>query len=73
MHPAPLGQNDIFGNRFARQRPVFFNLNLKVVPGSSPATSLAADLSQNFHIDNEARLVARMLADTEESLLTSTV
>lgn len=29
----------------------------KDVRGSSPAASLAADLSQNFRIDNEARLV----------------
>lgn len=31
--------------------------NIKGVQGSSPTASLAADLSQNFRIDNEARLV----------------
>lgn len=31
--------------------------NVKDLRGSSPAASLAADLSQNFRIDNEARLV----------------
>lgn len=31
--------------------------NVKEVRGSSPAASLAADLSQNFRIDNEARFV----------------
>jgi M-phase inducer tyrosine phosphatase len=31
---------------------------VKEVRGSSPAASLAADLSQNFRIDNEARLVS---------------
>jgi M-phase inducer tyrosine phosphatase len=32
--------------------------NVKDVRGSSPAASLAADLSQNFRIDSEARLVS---------------
>lgn len=31
--------------------------NIKEFQGSSPAASLAADLSQNFRIDNEARFV----------------
>jgi M-phase inducer tyrosine phosphatase len=31
--------------------------SVKEVRGSSPAASLAADLSQNFRLDNEARLV----------------
>lgn len=31
--------------------------NAKDVRGSSPAASLAADLSQNFRLDSEARLV----------------
>lgn len=31
--------------------------SIKDVRGSSPAASLAADLSQNFRLDNEARLV----------------
>jgi M-phase inducer tyrosine phosphatase len=32
--------------------------NVKDLQGSSPAASLAADLSQNFRLDNEARYVA---------------
>lgn len=36
-----------------RTKPDYFNL--KSVRGSSPTASLAADLSQNFRIDNEAR------------------
>lgn len=32
-------------------------LSVKEVRGSSPAVSLAADLSQNFRLDNEARSV----------------
>lgn len=31
--------------------------NIKDVRGSSPAASLAADLSQNFRLDSDARLV----------------
>lgn len=36
-----------------RSRPDYFNV--KSVRGSSPAASLAADLSQNFRLDNDAR------------------
>lgn len=32
--------------------------NVKDVRGSSPAASLAADLSQNFRLDSDSRLVA---------------
>lgn len=32
--------------------------NVKDVRGSSPAASLAADLSQNFRLDNDHRFVA---------------
>lgn len=32
--------------------------NVKDIRGSSPAASLAADLSQNFRLDNDGRLVA---------------
>lgn len=32
--------------------------NVKDVRGSSPAASLAADLSQNFRLDNDSRFVA---------------
>lgn len=35
-----------------KNRPDYFN-----VKGSSPTASLAADLSQNFRLDNEARCV----------------
>lgn len=39
-----------------RSHPDYFNV--KPVHGSSPAGSLAADLSQNFRIGDEERLVA---------------
>ncbi|KAH9996114.1 rhodanese-like domain-containing protein [Xylariaceae sp. FL0662B] len=70
MHPAPVpswGSRShthlASGNLFAtgtynireqlqRSKPDYFNL--KSVRGSSPTASLAADLSQNFRIDNEA-------------------
>ena len=45
-----------FAEQFQRSRPDYFNV--KSVRGSSPAASLAADLCQNFHIDNDARLAA---------------
>lgn len=38
-----------------KSKPDYFNI--KGVNGSSPTASLAADLSQNFRIDNEARSV----------------
>lgn len=41
-----------------RAKPGYFDL--KSVRGSSPTASLAADLSQNFRIDNEARFVPRV-------------
>lgn len=41
-----------FAEQFQRSRPDYFNV--KSVRGSSPAASLAADLCQNFHIDNDA-------------------
>lgn len=40
----------------AKNRPDYFN-----VKGSSPTASLAADLSQNFRLDNEARYVYCLL------------
>jgi M-phase inducer tyrosine phosphatase len=44
-----------FGLREQLHKPnaVFFNVG--DVRGSSPAASLAADLSQNFRLDSEAR------------------
>jgi M-phase inducer tyrosine phosphatase len=47
-----------------RSKPDYFNI--KSVRGSSPTASLAADLSQNFRIDNEARYVVG-LQDTRQS------
>lgn len=38
-----------------KSKPDFFHV--KGVNGSSPTASLAADLSQNFRIDNEARYI----------------
>ena len=43
------------------ERPVerdFSYFNMKPVRGSSPTTSLAVDLSQNFHIDSTLRYAA---------------
>lgn len=49
------------GSRALRQRLQKTDyFNIKDFQGSSPAASLAADLSQNFRIDNEARLVLSM-------------
>lgn len=67
MHPGPAswGQHHGFmstGNPFAAvplqlQRTKADYFNLKSVRGSSPTASLAADLCQNFRIDNESRYV----------------
>lgn len=46
------------GNLGLRERihkPASDYFNVKDVRGSSPAASLAADLSQNFRLDNDAR------------------
>jgi M-phase inducer tyrosine phosphatase len=67
LRPAPpttFGQGNLFGQHlmpsplgpFSFQRPNPEYFNLKTVRGSSPAASLAADLSQNFKL-NDARLV----------------
>ncbi|KAK4192843.1 M-phase inducer phosphatase [Podospora australis] len=46
LGPSPLGP----GSMFHRKNPEYFNLN--AVRGSSPAASLAADLSQNFKLND---------------------
>ncbi|KAI0432049.1 rhodanese-like domain-containing protein [Xylaria sp. FL1042] len=64
MHPTappvwcPYGSGNIFGaarpsirGQLQRARPDYFNV--KAIRGSSPSASLAADLSQNFSLDNE--------------------
>ncbi|GAW14506.1 hypothetical protein ANO14919_039090 [Xylariales sp. No.14919] len=69
MHPAaapawccsshsPFGSGNIFGagrpsirEQLQRARPDYFNV--KAIRGSSPSASLAADLSQNFSLDND--------------------
>ncbi|KAI1426584.1 rhodanese-like domain-containing protein [Xylaria sp. FL1777] len=69
MHPAaapswccpshsPYGSGNLFGagrpsirDQLQRARPDYFNV--KAIRGSSPSASLAADLSQNFSLDNE--------------------
>ncbi|KAI0546529.1 rhodanese-like domain-containing protein [Xylaria curta] len=69
MHPAPapswfgpahspFGSGNPFGagrssirEQLQRTRPDYFNI--KAIRGSSPSASLAADLSQNFSLDNE--------------------
>ena len=53
-----------------RGNPAFFSTRL--VHGSSPAGSLAADLCQNFRIGDEARLVGPKGAQ-REAVLTSLV
>ncbi|KAK5634136.1 hypothetical protein RRF57_009850 [Xylaria bambusicola] len=57
---SPFGSGNIFGgsrpsirNQLQRARPDYFNV--KSIRGSSPSASLAADLSQNFSIDNDFR------------------
>ena len=70
MHPAPIpswgrhrnspmDMGNPFGSstfnirdQLQRTKPDYFNMR-----GSSPSASLAADLSQNFRIDNESRYV----------------
>ncbi|KAI1383581.1 uncharacterized protein F4822DRAFT_81990 [Hypoxylon trugodes] len=47
----PFGGNMGIREQLQRSRPDYFNI--KSVRGSSPAASLAADLSQNFRIDSE--------------------
>ncbi|KAI3330878.1 rhodanese-like domain-containing protein [Ustulina deusta] len=67
MHPAaapswcctsPFGSGKLFGagrpslrDQLQRARPDYFNM--KSIRGSSPSASLAADLSQNFCLDND--------------------
>ncbi|KAI5858255.1 hypothetical protein GGS23DRAFT_331397 [Durotheca rogersii] len=48
-----LQAGNAFSLREQLQRPKPDYFNLKSIRGSSPAASLAADLSQNFRIDNE--------------------
>lgn len=45
-------------------RPDYFNI--KPVRGSSPTASLAADLSQNFHIDQRCALLNRRNDETPD-------
>lgn len=48
------GSGMLFRDRIMpKSKPDYFTV--KGVHGSSPTASLAADLSQNFRIDNEAR------------------
>lgn len=51
----PRGSGTLFRDRLMPKGKDYFNV--KGVNGSSPTASLAADLSQNFRIDNEARQV----------------
>lgn len=54
-HYSPVGG---IGHRALRERLQKADyFTIKDIQGSSPAASLAADLSQNFRIDNEARFV----------------
>ena len=58
-HGGLLGATSLGGglhDQYAFQRPNEQYFNLKTVRGSSPAASLAADLSQNFKL-NDSRLV----------------
>ena len=53
--PAPAGPVASLREQLHKGTSDYFNA--KDCPGSSPAASLAADLSQNFRLDNEARFV----------------
>ncbi len=73
MHPAaapswcctsPFGSGKLFGagrpslrDQLQRARPDYFNM--KSIRGSSPSASLAADLSQNFCLDNDYRYACK--------------
>lgn len=70
-HGGLLGATSLGGglhDQYAFQRPNEQYFNLKTVRGSSPAASLAADLSQNFKL-NDSRLVD--LPPKSKSLLDS--
>lgn len=68
------GSGSSFGLREQLHRSGDY-FNVKDVRGSSPAASLAADLSQNFRIDNDARFVPCYPAEypCSSCLLTSMV
>ncbi len=65
VHLSSWGSNDIFSSHSHSHMPNSFNFrdismqkpakpdyfSLNTIRGSSPTASLAADLSQNFHID----------------------
>jgi len=53
-HLGPSAFGAGFRDQFSFQRPNVEYFNVKTVRGSSPAASLAADLSQNFKL-NDAR------------------
>lgn len=55
-NPLEAGSLNNLRDHFGFQRPNADFFNVKSVRGSSPTTSLAADLSQNFRI-NDARWV----------------
>lgn len=78
LRPAPppiFGQSNIFGQHlmpsplgpFSFQRPNPEYFNLKAVRGSSPAASLAADLSQNFKL-TDGRLVEPLACHASHDL-----
>lgn len=61
------GAGNLFGagrssirDQLQRAKPDYFNV--KNIRGSSPSASLAADLSQNFCLDNELRYVFKLCA-----------
>lgn len=53
----PSSGSGSFGLREQLHKPSADYFNVKDVRGSSPAASLAADLSQNFRLDNDLRFV----------------
>lgn len=68
----PFGsEQSILRDQFQRARPDYFNV--KAIRGSSPSASLAADLSQNFCIDNEYRYEELNSVEDEDLALTWTI
>lgn len=55
LNGEPRGSGALFRDRLVPKGKDYFNV--ETVNGSTPSASLAADLSQNFRIDNEARQV----------------
>lgn len=53
-----LGYHGFNFKNMSMDKPSSDYFNMRPVRGSSPTSSLAADLSQNFHIDKRSALIA---------------